>query len=321
MKRLLLSLIALVGIMSVSAQTVLWEDTKGVEVSWGSNAVCNMTAAECASFSAGDEIIITVTGCDPSKDEYPQAVLRTVDLETGDWKNLWPGGPDDGYSHLTKDKEYPYLITITLTEQIVDAMKQAGFFVSGVASTCTKVEYKGALKYEEPEEYTEKALSAEIVASLKPEDKVTVVFNLKAVSGKGTNFVGWGMGSVVVNSEGWPKVSGADLNMKQLGENSATFVASSLLAAEGAIEYGFNINLWGQSNEESTVEATFVKWIIEKVVSDNTPISDIQAEGEIVEVNYTSLSGVKSSEPVKGINIKTVVYSDGTKHVSRIVVK
>lgn len=316
MKRLLLSLIALVGIMSVNAQTVLWENAEGVEVSWTSNAVCNMTAAECASFSAGDEIIITVTGCDPEKDANPQAILKT-----GDWNDLWSGGKDDGYSHLTKDKEYPYLITITLTEEIVTKMKQVGFFVSGIGSTCTKVEYKGALKYEEPEEYTDRALSAEIVASLKPEDKVTVVFNLEAVSGEGTNFVGWGMGSVVVNTNGWPKVSGADLNMKQLGENSATFVASSLLAAEGAIEYGFNINLWGQSNEESEVKATFVKWIIEKVVSDNTPISDIQAEGEIVEVNYTSLSGVKSSEPVKGINIKTVVYSDGTKHVSRIVVK
>lgn len=316
MKRLLLSLIALVGIMSVNAQTVLWEDTKGVEVSWGSNAVCNMTAADCALFQVGDEIIITVTGCDPSKDEYPQVILKT-----GDWENLWSGGADDGYSHLTKDKAYPYLITITLTEEIVTKMKQVGFFVSGIGSTCTKVEYKGALKYEEPVEYTEKALSAEIVASLKPEDKVTVVYDLKAVSGEGSNFVGWGMGSVVVNSESWTNVSGAELKMKQLGENSATFVASSLLAAEGAIEYGFNINLWGQSKDENKVEATFVKWIIEKVVSDNTPISDIQAEGEIVEVNYTSLSGVKSSEPVKGINIKTVVYSDGTKHVSRIVVK
>lgn len=318
MKRLLLSLIALVGIMSVNAQTVLWEDTKGVEVSWGSNTVCNMTAAECASFSAGDEIIITVIGCDPEKDPYPQVVLKTGDCGEG---NLWSGGPDDGFSHLTKDKKYPYLITITLTEEIVTKMKQVGFFVSGIGSTCTKVEYKGALKYEEPEEYTEKALSAEIVASLKPDDKVTVVYNLEAVSGEGSNFVGWGMGNVVVNSGSWTNVSGASLPMKQLGENSATFVASSLLAAEGAIEYGFNINLWDQSNEESEVKATFVKWIIEKVVSDNTPISDIQAEGEIVEVNYTSLSGVKSSEPVKGINIKTVVYSDGTKHVSRIVVK
>ena len=316
MKRLLLSLIALVGIMSVNAQTVLWENAEGVEVSWSSNAVCNMTAADCALFQVGDEIIITVSGCDPSKDAYPQVVLKT-----GGWKDLWTGGKDDGYSHLTKDKEYPYLITITLTEQIVDTMKQVGFFVSGIGSTCTKVEYKGALKYEGPVEYTESALSAEIVASLKPEDKVTVVYDLKAVSGKGTNFVGWGMGNVVVNSEGWPNVSGAELKMKQLGENSATFVASSLLAAEGAKEYGFNINLWGQSNEESKVEATFVKWIIEKVVSDDSPISDIQAEGEIVEVNYTSLSGVKSSEPVKGVNIKTVIYSDGTKHVSRIVVK
>lgn len=316
MKRLLLSLMALAGIVSVNAQTILWENAEGVEVSWGSNAVCNVSAAECASFSAGDEIIITVTGCDPEKDAYPQVVLKT-----GGWGDLWTGGADDNYSHLTKDKEYPYLIKVTLTEEIVTKMKAEGFFVSGVGSTCTKVEYKGALEYAEPVEYTELALSAEIVASLKPEDKVTVVYNLKNVSGEGTNFVGWGIGSVVVNSDGWPNVSGAELKMKQLGENSATFVASSLLAAEGAKEYGFNINLWGQSNEESKVEATFVKWIIEKVVSDDSPISDIQAEGEIVEVNYTSLSGVKSSEPVKGINIKTVVYSDGTKHVSRIVVK
>lgn len=313
MKKLLLSLVALAGMVSASAQTVIWENAEGVELSWGSNAVCNTAASECASYKAGDELWITVIACDPTKDDYPQAVLKT-----GEWKDLW--SDSENFTHITKDKEFPYVIKIVLTEALADTIKAKGFFVSGIASTCSKVEYKSGLAMGAAEEFTG-ALSAEVVSGLNPNDKVTVVYEMTQTAGDGTVFNGWGMGNVVVNTEGWPNISGASLSQKQLGENRVTFEASTLLAAEGAKDFGFNINLWGQSQGDNTVKGEFIKWIIERVMVDDSPISDIQAEGEVVEVSYTSLAGVKSSEPVKGINIKTVVYSNGAKHVSRIVVK
>lgn len=319
MKKLLLSIFALVGVASMNAQTttVLWEDATGVEVSWGKNDVCNKSASECAGFKVGDELLITVSACDPTKDNYPQVVLKD-----GSWENLWSG--DENYTHITKDREYPYVITIPLTETLVETMKEKGFFVSGIASTCTKVEHKTKTEYGEAVEYTTSALSAEVVSGLNPEDKLTVVFDIEQTAGDISGFVGWGMGNVVVNKEGWPNIEGAALNMQAIGENKVTFKASTLLAAEGATEFGFNINLWGQSNSDGTAACKFVKWIIERVVvTEDTPnaIEEVAPVADVVKVTYTSLTGAVSSEPVKGVNIKTVFYSDGSKEVSKIVVR
>lgn len=315
MKKLLLSIFALVGVASMNAQTttVLWEDATGVEVSWGKNDVCNKSASECAGFKVGDELLITVSACDPTKDNYPQVVLKD-----GSWEDLWSG--DENYTHITNERVYPYVITIPLTETLVETMKEKGFFVSGIASTCTKVEHKTKTEYGEAVEYTTSALSAEVVSGLNPEDKLTVVFDIEQTAGDISGFVGWGMGNVVVNKEGWPNIEGAALNMQAIGENKVTFKASTLLAAEGATEFGFNINLWGQSNSDGTAACKFVKWIIERVVASNA-IEEVAPVADVVKVTYTSLTGAVSSEPVKGVNIKTVFYSDGSKEVSKIVVR
>lgn len=322
MKKLLLSIFALVGVASMNAQTttVLWEDATGVEVSW--DMICNKSASECAGFKVGDELLITVSACDPTKNDYPQVVLKFVSEDGTTWKDLWNDGVS--YTHITKDREYPYVITIPLTETLVETMKENGFFVSGIASTCTKVEHKTKTEYAEAEEFVEKALSAEVVSGLNPEDKLTVVYDIEQTAGDISCFIGWGMANVVVNMDGWPKIEGAALNMQAIGENKVTFKASTLLAAEGATEFGFNINIWGQSNDDATATCNFVKWIIERaVVTEDTPnaIEEVAPVADVVKVTYTSLTGAVSSEPVKGVNIKTVFYSDGSKEVSKIVVR
>lgn len=319
MKKLLLSIFALVGVASMNAQTttVLWEDATGVEVDWEKKEVCVKSASECAGFKVGDELLITVSACDPTKDGCPQ-----VTLKDGSWGDLWSDGVN--YTHITKDREYPYVITIPLTETLVETMKENGFFVSGIASTCTKVEHKTKTEYAEAVEYTTSALSAEVVSGLNPEDKLTVVFDIEQTAGDISGFVGWGMGNVVVNKEGWPNIEGAALSMQAIGENKVTFKASTLLAAEGATEFGFNINLWVQSNDDATAACKFVKWIIERVVvTEDTPnaIEEVAPVADVVKVTYTSLTGAVSSEPVKGVNIKTGFYSDGSKEVSKIVVR
>lgn len=324
MKKLLLSIFALVGVASMNAQTttVLWEDATGVEVSW--DMICNKSASECAGFKVGDELLITVSACDPTKHDYPQVILKFVSEDGTTWKDLWNG--DENYTHITNERVYPYVITIPLTETLVETMKENGFFVSGIGSTCTKVEHKTKTEYAEAEEFVEKALSAEVVSGLNPEDKLTVVFDIEQTKGDIIScFKGWGMGSVVVNREdGWQNIEGAALNMQAIGENKVTFKASTLLAAEGATEFGFNINLWGQSNDDATATCKFVKWIIERVVvTEDTPnaIEEVAPVADVVKVTYTSLIGAVSSEPVKGVNIKTVFYSDGSKEVSKIVVR
>lgn len=60
---------------------------------------------------------------------------------------------------------------------------------------------------------------------------------------------------------------------------------------------------------------------VELIKVDASDIDSVNANAEIVSVTYTTLSGVISVEPIKGVNVKTVVYSDGSKKVSKIVVR
>ena len=238
---------------------VLWENEAGVEVSWSSNVVCNISAENCSSFNVDDEILITVIGCDPAAVDDAQVVLKA-----GDWSDLW--NDNVNYTHMVGEKEFPYVITIAITDDMLTVMKEKGFFVSGTKSTVSKVEYKTALSYETTE-YTDKALPATIVSELKDDDKVTVVYNVTQKEGEDP-LIGYGIGSIVVNTEGWPNVDGGSIKHTQIGENESTFSASALKNAEGATEFGFNVNLWGGHDESSVnvIEAEFKKWIIHKVI-------------------------------------------------------
>ena len=238
---------------------VLWENEAGVEVSWSSNVVCNISAENCSSFNVDDEILITVIGCDPAAVDDAQVVLKA-----GDWSDLW--NDNVNYTHMVGEKEFPYVITIAITDDMLTVMKEKGFFVSGTKSTVSKVEYKTALSYETTE-YADKALPATIVSELKDDDKVTVVYNVTQKLGEDP-LIGYGIGSIVVNSDGWPNVDGGSIKHTQIGENESTFSASALKKAEGATEFGFNVNLWGGHDADSVnvIEAEFKKWIIHKVI-------------------------------------------------------
>ena len=58
-----------------------------------------------------------------------------------------------------------------------------------------------------------------------------------------------------------------------------------------------------------------------KLIEDGeqTGVEDVAASKQVASVEYYSVSGIKNAEPVDGVNIKVVRYTDGSLQTSKFV--
>ena len=52
---------------------------------------------------------------------------------------------------------------------------------------------------------------------------------------------------------------------------------------------------------------------------EQTGVEDVVASKQVASVEYYSVSGIKNAEPVDGVNIKVVRYTDGSLQTSKFV--
>ena len=52
---------------------------------------------------------------------------------------------------------------------------------------------------------------------------------------------------------------------------------------------------------------------------EQTGVEDVAASKQVASVEYYSVSGIKNAEPVDGVNIKVVRYTDGSLQTSKFV--
>lgn len=63
-------------------------------------------------------------------------------------------------------------------------------------------------------------------------------------------------------------------------------------------------------------------WRLVRVTNDETSVDDLIAEGsEVVSVKYYTAGGAETAAPVKGINVVTIVYSNGVTETKKVVVE
>ena len=70
---------------------------------------------------------------------------------------------------------------------------------------------------------------------------------------------------------------------------------------------------WGGDNN---MPFDILKLIEEGV---QTGVEDVAASKQVASVEYYSVSGIKNAEPVDGVNIKVVRYTDGSLQTSKFV--
>ena len=62
-----------------------------------------------------------------------------------------------------------------------------------------------------------------------------------------------------------------------------------------------------------------LKLLIFNEEGEQTGIEDVAASKQVASVEYYSVSGIKNAEPVDGVNIKVVRYTDGSLQTSKFV--
>ncbi len=130
MKKLLLSIFAFaLGTVANAAETVLWEDAEGVEVSWGQQNATIQDASVGAMLKVGDELIVTVSA-KTDADQWPQVLFKGAS-----WDNAC-----GGYG-LWDVSEFPHEAVFTVTQDMINVM-QNGFWVSGAGAVVTKLVYR-----------------------------------------------------------------------------------------------------------------------------------------------------------------------------------
>lgn len=121
--------------VEVETSETLWDGVQTVDASWVGSQV--FTAADCASFSPGDKIVVTVSEKLEGDNIWPQ-----VDLRNGaGWTHF-----DPKQNVNITDVPVPDKVTFVLSEENCALMKANGFVVTGCAFTFTKVEHKYTIK-------------------------------------------------------------------------------------------------------------------------------------------------------------------------------
>lgn len=337
MKKELLSLIALAGIVSVNAQT----QTEAVQLQgdgWASNVIASSGTidftsqyAECYIGLDGVISLADYKGFEVEVEEAVEGVQFKVYAQDGeDWKE---GG-------------YPQLLGTTSTYSFEDMA-----YLSG--TTKTKVTFQS-----NKENVSIKVKAVRLIKTDGTKENVGFAKNwgcnvAGCYSGLATFTKQYGsIGSVsnislaeysgykVVLNEAAPEGIECKITVKFVksdGGDGYSYVDSKTDYIDGKTEAYIDFANCGLEEGVETLESVSLQTsaigcypytidvksveLIKVDASDATDIDSVNANAEIVSVTYTTLSGVISVEPIKGVNVKTVVYSDGSKKVSKIVVR
>lgn len=95
--------------------------------------------------------------------------------------------------------------------------------------------------------------------------------------------------------------------------NSATIFREDVDIVPVIIDDTLSYMPWGGDNN--------MPFDILKLIEDDeqTGIEDVAASKQVASVEYYSVSGIKNAEPVDGVNIKVVRYTDGSLQTSKFV--
>lgn len=119
-----------------AATVTLWEcsDPEGIQINWGTMIPEAVIPAEkCVNYQPGDQIDLTVVKYDTTLDSWPQVrITSPVD-----------GWPVICAAQVLNDKPMPTVITFELDEDVIEVMKEEGYFPSGNACWISKMVYKG----------------------------------------------------------------------------------------------------------------------------------------------------------------------------------
>lgn len=135
MKRFLISFAASVALaFSMEAATVtLWEstETEGIKLGWGTMIQDAVIPAEkCVDYRVGDKIHLTVAKYDTTIDSWPQVRITSPAA----------GWPVICAAQVLNDKPMPTVITFEIDEDVLEVMKEEGYFPSGNACWISKME-------------------------------------------------------------------------------------------------------------------------------------------------------------------------------------
>ena len=101
-------------------------------------------------------------------------------------------------------------------------------------------------------------------------------------------------------------------------EYSITITAEGLSDGDILDESGI-IKLARQGNTTAFVESISITSTVDLDPITTTPVKNIEANGEVVSVEYYNVAGAQVQEPVKGVNIVKTTYSNGATVTSKIV--
>ena len=116
-----------------------------------------------------------------------------------------------------------------------------------------------------------------------------------------------------------------DLNFNSV-ENLPGFEARAAFTVNSASVFREDVDIVPTIVDDSL---SYVPWggdnnmpfDILKLIEDGeqTGVEDVAASKQVASVEYYSVSGIKNAEPVDGVNIKVVRYTDGSLQTSKFV--
>lgn len=101
-------------------------------------------------------------------------------------------------------------------------------------------------------------------------------------------------------------------------EYSITITAEGLSDGDILDESGI-IKLARQGGTNAFIESISITSTIDLDPITVTPVTDIEANGEVVSVEYYNVAGAQIEKPAKGVNIVKTTYSNGATVTSKIV--
>ena len=301
--------------ISASAETVvttLWESATPVTIEWGT-ASCEISAAKCEEFKAGDILGVTITE-KTDADAWPQFTI-CGSTESYEWTELKNIGVWD-------ETTFPVVINCEITDEFVELAKIHGIFIKGTAVKISKITLTTETGPAVP--MTEKQLTldgANLLLSQFVElpDDAEIVVTL-SISNKDSSVAsGWGVGSIHPISD--YDTSLYSFTAKEVSEegapNNYKFTAGQFKdwAKDGD---DYRTDTWGQQgltfNVYNGATITGITSYVKNEGEDegddegenggSTAITDIEAANENAPVEYYNLQGVRVENPSNGLYIR-----------------
>lgn len=298
----LLSIAAIAALgFSASAETVvttLWEGDP-VTIEWGKSS-CEVSAAKCEEFKAGDILGVTVTE-KTDADLYPQFTICGSDAE---WK--WVDLQNIG---VWDDASFPVVKTYEMTAEFVEKAKVHGIFIKGTAVKISKITLTTETGPEVP--VTEKPLTLDGSNLLLNQfvdlpDDTEIVVTLSISNKDSEVAAGWGVGAIHPISD--YDTNRYSFNAKEVSEagamNRYKFTAGQFKTwAKDGDEY--ITDKWNQQGLSFNVYngASLVS-VVANVKSGSTAVTEIETADADAPVEYYNLQGVRVENPANGLYIR-----------------